>query len=190
VNLVNPPAAMLAALAVLAVLVAGCADYVGDDLRTGDYPRRDLVAFDEAAVLAAQPDEPRTPDPVDPRTLEVGDCFDDLGGPPLRAFGWGQPVDRVPCTSAHRYEVYARPALGDHATDPWPGTSLADETADRRCVEAFEAFVGVPWSSSELDFLVLVPDESTWSGGDTRASCALFDLGLRPLVGSAEGAGR
>jgi hypothetical protein len=169
----------------LALLGAGCADYVGDDLRAGDYPRRDLVAFDEAAILAAEvADEPRVPDPVDPRTLEVGDCFDDLRDPPLRAFGWGQPVDRAPCARPHRYEVYARPVLGDPAVDAWPGPSFADEAADRRCVEAFEEVVGSPWSSSDLDFLVLVPDEATWAAGDTRASCALFDLGLAPLVGS------
>lgn len=180
----------VALVAALAVAATACADYVGDDLRAGDYPRRDHVAFEEAAVLATEADEPREPDPVDPRQLEVGACFDDLDDPPVRAFGWGRPVDRVPCTLPHRYEVFARPELGDAPAEPWPGAAVLDETADRLCVGAFEVFVGTEWSASGLDFVVLVPDEATWSAGDSRASCALFDLGLAPLVGSVEGSQR
>jgi hypothetical protein len=176
--------------ALLLVACAGCADYVGDDLRAGDYPRRDLINFDQAAALADDVDERRAPEPVDPRILQVGDCFDDLDGPPVRGFQWGRDVDRVPCDVPHRYEIYARPVLGDPAVEPWPGGSRADELADLECVEAFEVFVGTPWSSSELDFVTLVPDRARWEAGDPQASCALFDLGLAPLVGSAQGAAR
>lgn len=177
-------------VAVLALVGAGCADYVGDDLRAGDYPRRDLISFDEAAAVAQVTDSPRTPDPVDPRTLEVGECFDDLDGPPVRGVEWGRQVDRVPCDLPHRYEVYDRPPLGDPATDGWPGASVADELADLRCVEAFERFVGTTWSSSTLDFVALTPDERRWAAGDTTAWCAVFDLALDPLVGTVEGIGR
>jgi hypothetical protein len=178
--------AQAAAVALAVVVIAGgCTDYVGDDLRAGDYPRRDAIVFDELTALANSEEPPPPPEPVDSRSLEAGDCFDDLDQTPLRAFGRGQQVGRTPCEHPHRYEVFARPLLGDPAADPWPGDAQAEERADRACVDAFEAFVGTPWAESTLDYLVLAPRESDWIEGEGRAWCAVFDLGLTPLVGTA-----
>ncbi len=181
---------LLGLLAGLALAGVGCADYVGDDLRAGDYPRHDLLTFEEVAAEADALDQPREPVPTDPRELDVGDCFDDLAAPPVRGFEWARQVDLVPCRLPHRYELFARVPLTDGEGEPWPGASVAEEVADRRCLDAFEEFVDTEWSSSELDYAALAPDRARWEAGDTGASCALFDLGLAPLEGSAEGSGR
>jgi hypothetical protein len=171
------------------VAAGGCADYVGDDIRAGDYPRADLLALEEVAEEARRTDEPRVPVPADPRTLEVGACFDDLDGPPVRGIEWGREVDVVPCPLPHRYELYARVDLGDLG-GPWPGAAAVEDAADRRCLDAFETFVASEWATSELDYVVLSPDQPHWDAGDTRATCVLFGLGLVELEGSVEGSGR
>src|SRR5690606_2640161 len=116
---------LLGLLAGLALAGVGCADYVGDDLRAGDYPRHDLLTFEEVAAEADALDQPREPVPTDPRELDVGDCFDDLAAPPVRGFEWARQVDLVPCRLPHRYELFARVPLTDGEGEPWPGASVA-----------------------------------------------------------------
>lgn len=176
--------------AVALVGATACGDYVGDDLRAGDYPRRDAIVFAEVSGEALADEESEVdPEPSDPYGLEAGTCFDDLGEVPLRAFASGAEVGVVPCGQPHRYELFARVAIEGAPGEAWPGSSVADERADLACIDAFEEFVGSEWEISGLDYLHLAPTEGRWNDGDRRASCALFDLGLVPLVGSMEGSG-
>lgn len=175
---------------VTVVSATACGDYVGEDLRAGDFPRRDEVVFAESSGGALGDEVTEVdPEPADPYGLEVGTCFDDLGEVPLRAFPSGAEVGVVPCEQPHRYQLFARISIDDPPGEAWPGADVAGERADLACVGAFEEYVGSSWESSDLDYLHLAPTEGRWNQGDRRASCALFDLGLIPLVGSMEGSG-
>lgn len=177
----------LSCLVAVALVLTACADYVGDDIRAVDASGPDLVV--PFAALEPPDDPPEPPEPVEPATLEVGECFDDPEESDLVAFPRGQTVGRLPCAQPHRYEVYARfPSAESGGT--WPGAAVLEESADRECTEAFEEFTGTPWTESSLDFVVLAPTEERWAAGDGTVTCALFDLGLVPLVGSMRDAQR
>lgn len=182
-----------AAVVVLGIVaLAGCADYVGDDVRSGAAAPGAAV---EAAIGGASTSTTTPPAPVDPRTLEVGACFDDVevaaDQPPPGPAGVeaGQPVVPRTCVEEHRYELYAREALAA-ADAPWPGADAIAEQADGYCTASFESFVGAAWAESTLDYAAQVPDEARWAAGERNVSCALFDLELGPLEGSMAGTGR
>lgn len=176
------------ALAVVGLVAAGCGDYVGDDVRSGDYPRRDAIIFAETQTLAGDTAEIQT-EPVDPYQLQPGTCFDDLGDPPLQAFTFGHEVGVVPCEHPHRFELYAHVDVESAPGGGWPGDSVIDERTDSACLDAFESFVEVIWEDSTLDYLYLPPTRDRWDAGHRHGSCALFDLGLAALEGSAAGSG-
>ena len=177
-------------LALVALVAAGCGDYVGDDVRAGDYPRKDAVAFAETETLAGNAVvSPPDPEPVDPYRLAPGSCFEDLDEPPLRAFTLGQEVGLVACELPHRFEVYAHVAVEAEPDEQWPGDAAIDERTDMACLDAFEAFVEVAWEDSTLDYLYLSPTRDRWETGQRHGVCALFDLGLAPLEGSVAGSG-
>lgn len=175
-------------LAAVSLLMAACTDYVGDDLRAGEYPRDDAIAFGEVASATTTPPVPA--EPTDPFEVPIGSCFDDLVEPPLRAFGRGNEVGVVPCTQPHRYELYAVVPTSDAPDESWPGDAPVDERSDLACLAAFEPFVATPWAESTLDYLHLAPTEERWNAGASDARCAVFDLGLKDLVGSVEASQR
>jgi len=187
------PAAAAVAGAALALLLAGCADWVGDDVRAGEVAvveRPDEVVVPTATTASTVP-----PDPVDPRSLPDGSCADDAAGPdgaePARSIDpllGGAPVVPRSCDEPHRYELFATVTLGAPEAG-WPGPEQLGEDALRACTDAFESFVGTEWSASTLDHLVLGPDEAAWAAGERTARCILFDLGLEPLEGSARDTG-
>lgn len=179
---------IMTGLAGLMFVVLGCTDYVGDDLRAGDFPHDVAVRFEAAVSATTVP--PTDPEPADPATLEVGACFDDLTEAPLVSFGIGRPVGVVPCSQPHRYELFAVINLADTPDEPWPGPADADERADLACLAVFPDFVGTPWAESSLDYLHLPPTPRGWDEGQRDARCAVFDLGLEELVGSVADSGR
>jgi hypothetical protein len=177
---------VLLALASLAAL--GCTDYVGDDLRAGEYPRDADLRFDEAIGATTAP--PTPPTPTRPLDLAPGTCFDDLADPPLAAFPAGREVGVVPCGQPHRYEVYATVSVAEAPDEAWPGHATVDERADLACLAAFEPFVGTDWASSSFDYLHVAPDEPQWAAGGREGRCAVFDLGLVDVTGSVADSGR
>jgi hypothetical protein len=60
---------------------------------------------------------------------DVGDCVDDQGLP-------------VPCRKRHHAEIYRVFELKGEA---YPGADKVNARAERRCVKAFEGYVGRPW---------------------------------------------
>jgi hypothetical protein len=175
----------------LVVAMAGCADWVGEDVESGD-----AAAIQRPDDVSAPPTTASTvpPDPVDPRGLAVGDCADDAAAADgtlpatIDVVAQGGPVVPRVCIEPHRYEVYAVTELAAPEA-PWPGPDQLGEDALDLCTRRLEDYVGVAWVDSELDLLFLVPDEATWATGDRVVRCILFDLGLEPLDGSAAGTG-
>jgi hypothetical protein len=180
-------AATTCALAGLLVVTAACADYVGDDLRDGATGRGDVVILNDLDRTDVPAPDPVPTDPID---LEPGMCFDDPDDTTLVAFSRGRTVNQLPCRVPHRYELYARAPLATDPEEPWPGSAPAEERADVRCADEFEAFVGTAWVDSTLDYVFLTPSEARWRAGDSQVSCVLFDLGLVLLTGSMAGSER
>jgi hypothetical protein len=57
-----------------------------------------------------------------------------------------------------------------------------------RCLEEFEAYVGIPYEDSVLEFdAYLYPTAETWGAGDREIVCAAYNLDLTPLTGSVKG---
>lgn len=113
--------------------------------------------------------------------LEVGDCFNDT------ALESVSDVPAVPCDEEHDNEIYH---LFDLEGGDYPGEETVSASADEGCRATFEAFVGLAYEESELDFGTLYPSEDTWADlGDREVVCLAYDpAGM--VVGSLAGVAR
>lgn len=115
--------------------------------------------------------------------LREGDCFDDPSDQSTQV----ETVTVVPCSAPHDNEIYLEFELPD---GPYPGAAGIEDAADARCFTAFEAFVGVDYFESHLEFFPVNPTEASWASGDRTVYCALYSLDLAKLTGSMRGSGR
>lgn len=147
---------------VAALVVAACGD---------DEPARDtsgaITESGSASVFA----------------LRVGDCFDDdpSGAETVSA------VAAVPCSAPHDNEIYFEYSMTDAA---FPGPDAALQASGLRCVDEFQAFVGIDYLDSELDIFPITPTAESWDNGDRVVFCALYALDLSKISGSMEGSRR
>jgi hypothetical protein len=102
--------------------------------------------------------------------LEVGDCI------PLVEYGdedviFELPV--VPCDQPHTDEVYLIFDVDDDGE--FPGDDALGVVASDGCLAAFEAYVGVSYDVSELDYYYYQPTKSSWArASDRTVQCILF----------------
>lgn len=120
--------------------------------------------------------------------LSVGQCGD---VPRLQVGGALDPATFVAtdCAAPHTVEIGA---VFDYPTGvdiPFPGGQNVDGYATDQCIERFEAYVGVDYLSSTLDFLIIAPDESGWDDGDRRIACVLYQTNFDPLLAPVAGSG-
>ena len=115
--------------------------------------------------------------------LQVGDCFDDDPS----AAATVTEVPTVPCSQPHDNEIYYEYSMSDAA---FPGDDAALEAGAFRCLEEFDAFVGIDYLDSELDLFPITPTVESWGEGDRVVYCALYALDLSKLTGSMEGSRR
>ncbi|NNF69406.1 MAG: hypothetical protein HKN01_06510, partial [Acidimicrobiia bacterium] len=85
--------------------------------------------------------------------LSVGDCFDEPAALEFNA------VDVVDCAEPHDYEVLA---TVDLSGDTYPGDFEVTIQAFERCLEPFEAYVGIAFDASEVYIAPFVPAEESW----------------------------
>ena len=115
-----------------------------------------------------------------PFELEVGTCFD---APDDALIG---SVQVVSCDGYHENEVFAAVNYPAGPSDPFPGDKPIAAMADRDCVPAFEAYVGVSYEASRYLWAPMVPTESSWTErGDREILCALYVV--EGATGSAKG---
>ncbi len=157
------PAVALAGLLAL----SGCSaiqDIVSDE------PIRD----DSGEVTAASTE--------DVFSLAVGDC--------LNSAELGETVEQVPfipCDEPHDSEVYAQTLLTE---DAYPGDDVVAAEADEFCYGEFEAFVGMAYDDSELDYFPMYPLEQGWNEiGDREVLCLVYDYD-GGVTGTMAGAAR
>lgn len=120
--------------------------------------------------------------------LVVGDCFDNPGGMGPDGMEITE-IAAVPCASLHDNEVYYVSELTDASSVAYPGDDAVFERIGSECFARFEAFVGAPYETSDIDFTVVTPTEASWSDGDRNYMCAVYDLG-GPVTGSLAGVRR
>jgi hypothetical protein len=122
---------------------------------------------------------------VDAFTMRVGDCFDDTSALVSEEAGEVSSLPGVPCAEPHDNEVYA---VFDVAFESFPGNEAMGEHAFAQCLELFEGFVGSVYEDSVLDITALYPSDQSWSlQGDREVVCAVYDMNLNKLTGSAQG---
>jgi hypothetical protein len=166
----------IACASLLVVGVAGLAG-CGDD---GDGDDGDGSEATTTTVLRSTAEEA----PVSP-----GDCGN---VPRLQVGGALDPatIELVPCDEPHLMEIGA---VFDYPLGPdadFPGVISVDGYATAQCLERFDAYVGAPYAESELDVLIIAPDEDGWDDGDRRIACVLYHTNFEELTGSVASTGR
>ncbi len=129
---------------------------------------------------------------IDVLALLVGDCFNhsvlESAVDDENVFA---SLDVVPCSSPHDKEVFANYDYPTGSDTAFPGKDVLFEFGKNECLTAFNAFVGIEWESSDLNYAWFSPTQSSWSvGGDREILCVLWQIGGEKLQGSMHGSGR
>jgi len=116
------------------------------------------IALD-AAIIASQDDVKFT-------ELKVGDCTKGLGitAPGTKIL----TVTKQSCSGAHEREVFGVTDDPAPAGSPWPGRDALQKSAEAKCLERFEDYVGTPPARSSLKIELLYPGQATWEKEGTR----------------------
>jgi hypothetical protein len=135
---------------------------------------------DEAGAIA-------TEGAVDAFSVALGDC---LNEPPVEG-DEAEVVESVraaPCDQPHTGEVFA---LFDLPDGDFPGDDAVTTAAEEGCLEEFDAFVGLAYEESALDFYTLQPTQDSWEQAEDReVVCVLEDPETPEVTGSLKGAAR
>jgi Septum formation len=151
--------------------LAGCGDDGGDE---------DGAEATTTTVLRSTAEE---------APVSSGDCGN---VPRLQVGGALDPatIELVGCDEPHLMEIGAVFEYPLGLTADFPGTTNVDGFATQECLEQFEAYVGTPYTESDLDVLIIAPDEDGWDDGDRRVACVLYDTDFEEITGSVAGSGR
>jgi hypothetical protein len=128
-----------------------------------------------AQTHSASPSATPTVGELSTAQLQVGDC---LTGANLQlnnaSAPWPKLATAVPCTEAHTAEVFYANNNYWAAKGGYPGTTTISKEASAACNTAFESYVGIAYSKSLYTRIPIVPDASTWPGGDRGLHCVLY----------------
>jgi hypothetical protein len=119
-------------------------------------------------------------DSADVFSVTVGDCTNDEDV----TTGEVSTVATVPCSEPHDNEAYSSGTLPD---GDYPGDEAVATAADEMCLAAFDAFVGIDYASSVLDYYPMTPTEGSWSQGDQEVLCFVYDSTAAKLTGTVAG---
>lgn len=119
--------------------------------------------------------------------LQDGQCIEDASAFTGRQVNEITQTRSIPCRMPHQAEVYLRGQVAGGPNAEFPGIGALRREAQTQCRDAFEGFVGVPWTRSELDIAALWPSPDSWPTGDRVVVCVVFRVDGRPLEGSARG---
>ena len=147
-----------------------------------------LVLLTLCLGLSACSDEPEAPrddagaveseGAVDALELAVGDCVQE----PTEASEGVASLTAVPCDQPHDGEVYSTFDLPD---GEFPGDEEVAAAGEPQCEEDFAAYVGVPFSESQLSVTTLYPSRETWEQRDDREYVCIA-LGSEELTASVK----
>ena len=134
-----------------------------------------VLLGDDGSDIAATVSAP-APAELSVFDLDIGDCFDDPS-----SFDEVQAVAAMSCALPHDNEVFANLTV---PSGSFPGLQEMREIADEICLPHFDAYVGLAWAESILDYGWLYPTAASWRDGDRIVTCFLFDGDLDKLTGS------
>ena len=124
-------------------------------------------------------------EPVAVNRIDVGTCFNDAADEGALDY---TELAVVGCDEPHDNEVYHLfDAPGDGA---YPGNEEIATVTQQGCLEAFEPYVGKPYTESSLLILPIPPTEVSWDAGDREVVCAVYDADRAELTGSMRGSAR
>jgi hypothetical protein len=169
---------LIAVVAALGLVLVGCS---GDD---GADPDPDVTTTTAPPETTAPAGKPPGATEVGLRDIEVGQCFDTIDDPLVDDLA----VWVLSCESMHTYEVYDVIAYDGEGGGPgtdYPGVATVQDWAEQACFDRFEAFVGVRWTTSELDINVWWPSEESWARADRAVICAVMSDTGDQLTGTA-----
>jgi len=112
--------------------------------------------------------------------MRVGDCFDDISSSVEEV----SSVPGVPCSQPHDYETYA---IFDVDITSYPEDEGMSDLALESCMGRFESYVGKDYQSSSLDITSMYPSQQSWRENDREIVCAIYDMNVQKLTGSAKG---
>jgi serine/threonine protein kinase len=106
--------------------------------------------------------------------FQVGDCLTGANLQLNKATPWPKLSDGVSCSESHTAEVFFsnNNFWGKKAAFPGAGGIKTDATA--ACDSAFASYVGIAYSKSAYTWTDIVPDASTWPGGDRALHCVAY----------------
>jgi len=110
--------------------------------------------------------------------LRPGDCFSPLPSDGVLL------ADVVRCTTSHDAEVFHVFTLPE---GPYPGDDDVRRLARGTCWSAFEAWVGVPWADSALEFAFDLPTQTSW---DQRRDVTCYLTTYSPVTEQLQGSAR
>jgi hypothetical protein len=179
---ITPTALSAEDIAAVGIRLDGEAETETDAGPARDASGAEVPAEDDPSLIEEDPAETTLAWVAD---LEAGDCFDQLDPDAANV----EEVTLLPCTEPHENEVFAvldLPAEGDVRYDE----EQVVIDSEQACIGAFEGYVGNPYDDSALRLFFIYPDRSAWTRGDRVVTCALYDGGGWPLVGSMADSGR
>jgi len=171
----------LALVVAVLAFIAGCSN--GDDTELVDLT--DLIEPAEpTAIVFDQSNPPQLAGvSIDAREIEAGQCFNQYQF--RDASDFVQNVTSiVGCNGPHDHEAYFRTEFPAGETATYPLDDELERWADARCLEEFEAFVGLEYVLSALEIGAIVPTFEDWTADEERAVvCYVFpDEGGRLLA--------
>jgi hypothetical protein len=121
--------------------------------------------------------------------LQEGQCIEDASAFTGTEVNEITRIRSIPCRLPHQAEVYVRGQVPGGPNADFPGVGALRREAQTQCRDAFESFVGVRWTQSELDIAALWPSPDSWPTGDRLVVCVVFRVDGQPIEGSVRGSG-
>ena len=106
--------------------------------------------------------------------LQAGDCLTGANLQLNKNTPWPKLSQAVPCTEDHTAEVFYASNNYWAKQGAFPGDAAIKKDATAACNSAFASYVGIAYSKSLYTWTDIVPDASTWPGGDRGLHCVLY----------------
>jgi hypothetical protein len=106
--------------------------------------------------------------------FQAGDCLTGANMQLNKATPWPKVTEAVRCNQGHTAEVFYANNHFWAGGGSYPGDQAIKDTAKAECDNAFQSYVGIAYSQSIYTWTDIVPDGSTWPGGDRALHCVAY----------------
>jgi len=106
--------------------------------------------------------------------LQAGDCLTGANLQLNKNTPWPKLSQAVPCTQSHTAEVFYASNSHWAKKGGYPGDKAIRKDATAACDSAFASYVGITYTKSLYTWTDIVPNASTWPGGDRGLHCVLY----------------